>query len=147
MFCKKKNIEIEYSPPRPHTCTIAVKRAIQTQKNLISASLENEISFTDCINRALRVMGFSIHTALKMSSFEIQHGRELRTELTNIVKDNQSFLPNWTPLSASVQPKQIPFYKACKEKREVMDHILITKKTNPLLHVTQVTEEKDGKAG
>ena len=35
MFCKNRNIEIENSPPRLHTGTEAVERAIQTLKNLI----------------------------------------------------------------------------------------------------------------
>ena len=33
MFCKNKNIEIEFSPPKLHAGTVSVERAIQTLKN------------------------------------------------------------------------------------------------------------------
>ena len=52
-FCKNKNIEIEKSPPRLHTGTVAVERSIQALKNLIIANLEDKIGFTESVNRAL----------------------------------------------------------------------------------------------
>ena len=95
-FCKSKNIEIEYCTPRIHTATGAVERAIQTIKNLILANLEDELYLTECVNRALKVMRFTIHTGLKLTPFELHHGRKPRTELTNLVKDGKSFLSDWT---------------------------------------------------
>ena len=111
-FCKSKNFEIEYCTPRIHTGTGAVERAIQTIKNLILANLEDELCLTECVNRALKVMWFTIHTGLKLTPFELHHGRKRalkvmrftihtglkltpfelhhgrkpRTELTNLVK-------------------------------------------------------------
>ena len=90
-FCKSKNIEIEYSTPRIHTGTGAVERAIQTMKNLIVANLEDNLCLTECVNRALKVMRFTIHTGLKLTPFELHHGRKPRTELTNLVKDGNHF--------------------------------------------------------
>ena len=57
-FCKSKNIEIEYCTPRKHTGTGEVERAIQTMKNLMVANLEDNL----CVNRALKIMQFTIHT-------------------------------------------------------------------------------------
>ena len=94
-FCNGKNIEIEYSTPRVHTGTGAVERAIQTLKNLIIANLEDNTCLTECVNRALNVMRFTIHTGLKTTPFELHHGPKPRTELTNIIKDGRSFLSNW----------------------------------------------------
>ena len=37
-------------------------------------------------------MRFTIHTGLKLTPFELHHGRKPRTELTNLVKDGKSFL-------------------------------------------------------
>ena len=91
-FCKSKNIEIEYCTPRLHTGTGAVERAIQTIKNLILANLEDNLCLTECVNRALKVIRFTIHTGLKLTPFELHHGRKPRTELTNLVKDGKSFL-------------------------------------------------------
>ena len=61
-FCKSKNIEIEYCTPRIHTGTGAVECAIQTMKNLMMANLEDHSCLTECVNRALKVMRFTIHT-------------------------------------------------------------------------------------
>ena len=47
---------------------------------------------TESVNRALRAMRFTIHTGLKRTPFELHHGRKLRTELTNIVKDGKIFI-------------------------------------------------------
>ena len=55
---------MEYSPPRLHTRTAAVERAIQILKNLIIANLEDEIGFTENINQALKVVRFTNYTEL-----------------------------------------------------------------------------------
>ena len=88
-FCKNRNIEIEYCTPRMNTGNGVVKRAIQTLKNLIIANLEDGIGITESVNRALWVKRFTIHTGLKITPFELHHGRKPRTELTNIVKDGK----------------------------------------------------------
>ena len=87
-YCENKNIEIEYSPPRLHTGTGAVECAKQNLKILINANLKDKIGLTESENRALRVMRFTIYTGLDVSPFEFHHGRNPRTELTSIVKDN-----------------------------------------------------------
>ena len=69
-FCKNKNIEIEYSPPRLHTGMAVVECAIQTPKDLIIANLGDKMGFTKSINRVMRVMRFTIHTGVKVSPFE-----------------------------------------------------------------------------
>ena len=86
-FCKLKNIEIEYRTPRIHTGTGAVEGATKTLKNLITTNLEENIGITECVNRALNLMRFTIHTGMKITPFELHHGRKPRTELTNIFKD------------------------------------------------------------
>ena len=127
-FSKNKNIETEYSPPMLHTGTKAVDCAKKTLKNFIIANLEDKIGFTESKNQALRGMQFKIHTALKVSPFELHYGRKLRTELTNIVKDIKSYLSDWKTMNISVLPKQIPIYVARNEKRDVTDHILMARK-------------------
>ena len=76
IFCRNRNIEIEYSPPRLHTGTGAVERATRTLKNLLFANPEDMIGLTESINRALRVIRFTKHTGLKVSPFELHHGRK-----------------------------------------------------------------------
>ena len=56
----------------------AVEGAIETLKNLNIAILEDNVGFTESINRALRVMRYTIHTGLKVSPFELHHGKKNR---------------------------------------------------------------------
>ena len=131
-FGKVKNIEIENRAPKSHAGTVAVEYAIQTLKNIIFDSLESNIGLTEVINRDLRVMRFKIHTGLKMSPFELHHGRKPRTRLTNVVKDNKSYLSDRTTLNVSVPPKQITINVARNEKGEVWHQIIMARKGNYL---------------
>ena len=127
-FCKSKNIEIEYCTPRLHTGTGAVERAIQTIKNLILANLEDNLCLTECVNRALKVMRFTIHTGLKLTQFELHHGRKPRPELTNLIKDGKSFLSDWTELSVSAEKKpKIPIYVSRSEEGDVTNYLVMAK--------------------
>ena len=75
-------MKIEYSTLRMHTGTGAVERAKPTMKNLIIAILEDNMCLTECVNRVLNVMRFTIHTGLKTTPFELHHDRKSRTEQT-----------------------------------------------------------------
>ena len=105
-----------------------VERSIQTLKNLIIAKLEDGKNLTESINRALRVMGFTIHKGLKITPFELHHGRKPRTELTNIIKDGKTFLSNWSEMniSAPSRPK-IPIYVGRDADREITNHIIMAR--------------------
>ena len=127
-FCKNRNIEIEYCTHRIHTRNGAVERAIQTLKNLVLTNMEDGKNLTESVNRALRVMRFTVHTGLKKTPFEIHHGRKPRTELTNIVKDGKTFLSDWSELSISapIRPK-IPIYVGRDGEGEITNHIIMAR--------------------
>ena len=103
----------------------AVKRAIQTLKNLIFANLENWIGSTENVNQALRVMRFTIHTGLKVRPFE-QHGRKARTESNNKIIDNESYLSDWKTMNVSVSPKQISI-QVVRNEKDVTDYIIMAR--------------------
>ena len=127
-FCKNRNIEIEYCTPRIHTGNGAVERAIQTLKNLVLTNMEDGKNLTESVNRALRVMRFTVHIGLKKTPFELHHGRKPRTELTNIVKDGKTFLSDWSELSISapIRPK-IPIYVGRDGEGEITNHIIMAR--------------------
>ena len=127
-FCKNRNIEIEYCTPRIHTGNGAVERAKQTLKNLVLTNMEDGKNLTESVNRALRVMRFTVHTGLKKTPFELHHGRKPRTELTNIVKDGKTFLSDWSELSISapIRPK-IPIYVGRDGEGEITNHIIMAR--------------------
>ena len=127
-FCKSRNIEIEYCTPRLHTGNGAVERAIQTLKNLMLTNLAEGIELNESINRALRVMRFTIHTGLKRTPFELHHGRKPRTELTNVVKDGKTYLSDWSEMSISAPNKpKIPIYVGRVADGEITNHIIMAK--------------------
>ena len=96
-------------------------------KNLI-ANLEDNLCLTECVNRALRVMQFTIHTGLKLTPFELHHGRKPRTELINPGKDGKSFLSDWTELSVSAERKpKIPIYVSRDEEVDVTNDLVMAK--------------------
>ena len=147
-FCKSKNIEIEYSTPKLHTGTGAVERAIQTLKNLIIANLEDETCLTECVNKALNVMRFTIHTGLKITPFELHHGRKPRTELTNIIKDGKTFLSKWSELtvSANNRPK-IPIYVTRNGEGEVSNHLIMARTKTEEKAMTEKSPKKKNSVG
>ena len=90
--------------------------------------MEDGISLTESVNRALNVMRFTFHTGLKLTPFELQHGRKPRTELTNIVQDGKSYLSNWSELSVSApnRPK-IPIYVGRDADGDITNHMFMAR--------------------
>ena len=127
-FCKNRNIEIKYCTPRLHTGNGVVERAIQTLKNLMLANIEEGTDLTESVNRALRLMRFTIHTGLKRTPFELHHGRKPRTELTNIIKDWKTYLLDWLEISISAPNKpKIPIYVGRDADGEITNHMIMAK--------------------
>ena len=127
-FCKHRNIEIEYSSPRLYNGTGAVERSIWTLTKLNIANLEDRIGLTESLHRALRVMRFTIHTGLKMSTFQFQYGEKPRNKLANIVNDKKNSLFGWTTMKVSVPPKKIPIFLARNEKGEMTDRTIMARR-------------------
>ena len=114
-----------------------VEGAIQTLKNLIIANMEDNISLTESLNRALHVMRFTIHTGLKLTPFELHHGRKPRTELTNIVKDGNSYLSDWSELSVSASNKpKIPIDVGRNADGDITNHIVMARTKTEKKHLT-----------
>ena len=73
-------------------------------------------------------MQFTIHTGLKLTPFELHHGRKPRTELTKVVKDGKSFLSDWTELSVLAEKKpKIPIYVSRNEEGDVTNYLVMAK--------------------
>ena len=145
-FCKNRKNGIKLSPSSLHTGTGAVERATQTIKNLILTNLEDKVGFAGNINQALTEMRLTAHTGFKMSLFELPQGSKLRTELTNIIKDNKSYLSEWTTLVFSVTPKHIPIYVARNERREVTDNVIMARNRRTPRCASHKPVKKPGRA-
>ena len=93
--------------------------------------MEDGNILTESVNRALRVMRFTVHTRLKKTPFELHHGRKPRTELTNFVKDGKTYLSDLSELSevsisAPIKPK-IPIYVGRDADGEITNHIVMAR--------------------
>ena len=73
-------------------------------------------------------MRFTIHTGLKITPFELHHGRKPRTEVTNIIRDGKTVLSNWSEMniSAPSRPK-IPIYVGRDADGEITNHIIMAR--------------------
>ena len=90
--------------------------------------MENGKILIESVNRALRVMRFTVHTGLKKTPFELHHGRKPRTELTNIIKDGETCLFGWSELSFSAPTwPNIPIYVGFDADGEITNHIVIAR--------------------
>ena len=91
--------------------------------------MEDDLSLTDCVNRALNVMRFTIHTRLEITPFELPHDRKPRTELSNVMKTTgKSFLSNLLEMCLSVNKRpKIPIYVTRNGDGEVSNHIIMAR--------------------
>ena len=87
---------IEYSSPGMLLVRERQIAQYKHNKHLITTNLEDNICLTECVNRALNVTRYTIHTGLKMTPIEFNHGGNPRTELKNVIKDGKPFLSNWS---------------------------------------------------
>ena len=124
---KSKNIEIEYSSTTLHNGTDIVGRAKQTLKNLNIGDLEIRFWFIRSVNQAQKVLGFSIHTGLKLTQFEMGDVGKPGTKLTITIKVNKKYLSDSTKWKNSLTSKQVPFFVGCNFKRDVTNHIVLAR--------------------
>ena len=142
-FCKNRNIEIEYWKPKMHTGNGVVERSIQIRKNLIITNPEDAKNLSENVNRALRVIRFTIQTGLKSTPFELHHGRKPRTELTNIIKDGKTFLSNWLEMNISAPSKpKIPVYVGRVADGEITNHIIMARKKTEERQLAKVVKKE-----
>ena len=93
-------------------------------------------------------MRFTIHTGMKITPFELHHGRKPRTELTNVIKDGRSFLSNWSelPVSASNRPK-IPIYITRNGDGEVSNHLVMARTKSEEKALAEKSPKKKNSVG
>ena len=81
----ERNIKIEHFTRLTHTGNGAVERSIHQ---------EDGVSLTESVNRASRLMRFTLHTGLKLTPFGLHHGRKPSRKRRNL--SEKSALPRRT---------------------------------------------------
>ena len=90
------------------------------------------------VNRAPRVRRSTVHMGLKITLFELHHGRKPRTELTHIVKNGKTYLSIWSELNISApnRPK-IPNYVGRDAEGDVTNHIIMERTRTEGKHLNE----------
>ena len=93
-------------------------------------------------------MRFTIHTEMKITPFELHHGRKPRTELTNVIKNGKSFLSSWSELlvSASKRPK-LAIYVTRNGDGEMSNNIIVARTKNEEKELIGKSPEKKNSVG
>ena len=103
--------------------------------------MEDGLCLTESVNRALGVICFTIHTGLKITPFELHHGRKARTELTNIVKDGKTYLFNWSEMTISAPDRpKVPIYVGRDAEGKITNHIIMAKTKNEEKQSGEITK-------
>ena len=110
-----------------HTGNGTVERATQSTKHKPLANMEDGNILTESVNRAPKVMRFTIHGTEK-TPFEIHHCRKPRTKLINLIKDGNSFVSDWSELSILAPNKlKNPIHVGRDADGETTNHMVMAR--------------------
>ena len=99
---------------------------------------------TESVNRALRVMPFTVHTGPKKILSELHHGRKPRTELTKINKDGKIYLTDWSELSSSAPTRpKIPIHVGRDADGEITTRIVMARTKTEEKQVAEGPKKKN----
>ena len=94
-YCNGENITRIRCTPNLHTGTGLVERTIRTIKSLTRANLEDNLTFEESVNKAIKTIRQTQHSTLKMTPFQLHYGRKPRTPITNLIGQPNCLLTNW----------------------------------------------------
>ena len=79
--------------------------------------MELSLYLTECINRAVNVMCFTVHTG------QISH--DLRIEVSDTIKDENSFLCDWSKFISVENRPKIPVFVSRNSKGELSNDLVM----------------------
>ena len=89
--------------------------------------MDNNFFLTEGVNRALHVMPFTIHTRSNITPFELHHGRNLRTEITNLIIHGKSSYLLVGIIRFSGKRTEHTNLRFRKHRGEVSNHIVMAR--------------------
>ena len=105
--------------------------------------MEDGLCLTESVNRALRVMRFTMHTGFKITPFELHHERKPRTKLTNDVKDGKRYFSNWSQMTISTPDRpKLQIYVGRDAEGEIPNHIIMSKTKNEKKQAGESTQSR-----
>ena len=68
------------------------------------------------------------HTEIRVSSFQLDHDKNPRIQLTYLFKDMEGFPTDWTKSDISLTLKRIPIHVSQNKKKDLTDHVVLARK-------------------
>ena len=94
-YCSGENINRIQCTPNLHRGTGLVESAIRTIKSLTRANLEDGKTFEESFRMSVKTVRQTPHNTLKLTHFQLHHGRKPRTPITNLIGQPTCLLTDW----------------------------------------------------
>ena len=105
-----------------------VERTIRTIKSLTRANLEDNITFEESVNKAIKTIRQTQHSTLKMTPFQLHYGRKPRTPITNLIGQPNCLLANWKKTLTNyilAQPAELQVFTIHDSDGELADYLIL----------------------
>ena len=105
-----------------------VERTIRTIKSLTRANLENNLTFEEYVNMAIKTLRQTQHNTLKLTPFQLHHGRKPRTPITNVIGQPACLLTNWKKTLTNyilAQPAELQSFTIHDSDGELADYLVL----------------------
>ena len=127
-YCNGENIKRIRCTPNLHTGNGLVERTIRTIKSLTRANLEDGLTFEESVARAIKTIRQTPHNTLKMTPFQLHHGRKPRTPITNLIGQPTCLLANWKKTLTNyilAQPAELQVFTVHDFDGELADYLVL----------------------
>ena len=127
-YCNGENITRIRCTPKLHTGTGLVERTIRTIKSLTRANLEDDLTFEESVNKAIKTIRQTQHSTLKMTPFQLHYGRKPRTPITNLIGQPNCLLTNWKKTLTNyilAQPAELQVFTIHDSDGELADYLIL----------------------
>ena len=105
-----------------------VERTIRTIKSLTRAHLEDGLTFEESVARAIKTIRQTPHNTLKMTPFQLHHGRKPRTPITNLIGQPTCLLADWKKTLTNyilAQPAELQVFTVHDSDGELADYLVL----------------------
>ena len=127
-YCNGENIKRIRCTPNLHTGNGLVERTIRTIKSLTRANLEDGLTFEESVARAIKTIRQTPHNTLKMTPFQLHHGRKPRTPITNLIGQPTCLLADWKKTLTNyflAQPAELQVFTVHDSDGELADYLVL----------------------
>ena len=105
-----------------------VERTIRTIKSLTRANVEDNITFEESVNKAIKTIRQTQHSTLKITPFQLHYGRKPRTPITNLIGQPNCLLAKWKKTLTNyilAQPAELQVFTIHDSDGELANYLIL----------------------